>query len=69
MGIISGIGKNFRSISRYNQILKVLIKYGFEDFVDYLEESKQYTFLQRLIPKTSRKHAAQYSRWAKMRLV
>jgi ubiquinone biosynthesis protein len=69
MGIISGIGKNFRSISRYNQILKVLIKYGFEDFVDYLEESKQYTFLQKLIPKASRKHAAQYSKWAKMRLV
>ncbi|MCK0109482.1 AarF/UbiB family protein [Flavobacteriaceae bacterium S0825] len=69
MGIISGIGKNFRSISRYNQILKVLIKYGFEDFVDYLEESKQYTFLQKLIPKASRKHASQYSKWAKMRLV
>ena len=51
MGIISGIGKNFKSISRYNQILKVLVKYGFEDFVDYLEESKQYTFLHRLIPK------------------
>ena len=69
MNIISGIGKNFRSISRYNQIIKVLIKYGFEDFVDYLEESKQYTFLQKLIPKASRKHAAQYSKWAKMRLV
>jgi len=69
MGIIAGIGKNFRSISRYNQILKVLIKYGFEDFVDYLEESKQYTFLQKLIPKKSRKQASQYSKWAKMRLV
>ena len=69
MGIIAGIGKNFRSISRYNQILKVLIKYGFEDFVDYLEENKQYTFLQKLIPKASRKHATQYSKWAKMRLV
>jgi len=69
MGIIAGIGKNFRSISRYNQILKVLIKYGFEDLVDYLEENKQYTFLQKLIPKGSRKHATQYSKWAKMRLV
>ncbi|WP_347925613.1 AarF/UbiB family protein [Pontimicrobium sp. SW4] len=69
MGIIAGIGKNFRSISRYNQIIKVLIKYGFEDLVDYLEENKQYTFLQKLIPKTSRKHATQYSKWAKMRLV
>jgi len=69
MGIISGIGKNFRSISRYNQILKVLIKYGFEDLVDYLEESKEYTFLQKIIPKSSRKKATEYSKWAKMRLV
>lgn len=69
MGIISGIGKNFKSISRYNQILKVLVKYGFEDLVYYLEEKKQYTFIQKLIPKASRKHAMAYSKWAKMRLV
>ncbi|WP_299336396.1 AarF/UbiB family protein [uncultured Psychroserpens sp.] len=69
MGIISGIGKNFKSISRYNQILRVLLKYGFEDLVYYLEEKKQYTFLQKLIPKSSRKHAMEFSKWAKMRLV
>jgi len=69
MGIIAGIGKNFRSISRYNQILKVLIKYGFEDLVDYLDDNKEYTILQKLISKASRKHATQYSKWAKMRLV
>ena len=69
MGIINGIGKKFRSISRYNQILKVLIKYGFEDLVEYLEENNQYTFIQKLIPKASRKHAVAYSKWAKMRLV
>ncbi|MCA0154246.1 ABC1 kinase family protein [Winogradskyella vincentii] len=69
MSIFSGLGKNFRSISRYNQILKVLLKYGFEDLVQYLEEKKRYTFLQKLVPKKSRKHALQYSKWAKMRLV
>lgn len=69
MNIISGIGKNFKSISRYNQIIKVLIKYGFEDLVDYIEENKEYTFLQKLIPKASRKHAKEHSKWAKMRLV
>ncbi|PWK20705.1 ABC1 kinase family protein [Xanthomarina spongicola] len=69
MGIIAGIGKNFRSISRYNQIIKVLIKYGFEDLVEYIEENKKYTFFQKLIPKTSRKRAIEYSKWAKMRLV
>jgi ubiquinone biosynthesis protein len=69
MGIIAGIGKNFRSISRYNQIVKVLIKYGFEDLVEYLEENNQYSFMRKLIPKASRKHAMAYSKWAKMRLV
>ena len=69
MGFISGIGKNFKSISRYNQILKVLIKYGFEDLVNYLEENKEYSFLKKIIPKASRKHATEYSKWAKMRLV
>lgn len=69
MGLIVGIGKNFKSLSRYNQIIKVLIKYGFEDLVDYLEESKRYTFLQKLIPKASKNKAKSYSKWAKMRLV
>ncbi|NNL34164.1 MAG: AarF/ABC1/UbiB kinase family protein [Flavobacteriaceae bacterium] len=69
MGIISGIGRKFRSISRYNQIIKVLVKYGFEDLVDYIEENKKYTYLQKIIPKASKKHATQYSKWAKMRLV
>ncbi|WP_435412708.1 ABC1 kinase family protein [Psychroserpens mesophilus] len=69
MGILSGIGKNFKSISRYNQILRVLIKYGFEDFVYYLDEKKKYAFIKKLVPSKSRSHAMEFSRWAKMRLV
>ncbi|MBO6632366.1 MAG: hypothetical protein JJ936_12585, partial [Psychroserpens sp.] len=69
MGILSGIGRNFKSISRYNQILKVLLKYGFEDLVQHLEEKKRLTFLRKLIPKSSRMHAMEFSKWAKMRLV
>ena len=69
MGIITDIRKNFKSISRYNQILRVLLKYGFEDLVHYLGENKQYIFIQKLIPSSTRKHVAKYSKWAKMRLV
>src|SRR5210317_10965 len=69
MGLLIGIRNNFKSISRYNQILKVLLKYGFEDLVFYLDESKRYTFFQKLIPKTYREHALLYTKWAKMRLV
>lgn len=69
MGILTGIRKNFKSISRYNQILRVLLKYGFEDLVYYLDERKQFTFLQKIIPSASRKRALLYTKWAKMRLV
>ncbi|WP_372752705.1 AarF/UbiB family protein, partial [Mariniflexile sp.] len=69
MGLITNIRNSFKSISRYNQILRVLIKYGFEDLVHYLEENKQYTFIQKLIPSATRIKVAKYSKWAKMRLV
>ena len=69
MGVLTGIRRNFKSISRYNQILKVLMKYGFEDLVYYLDERKRYTFVQKLIPQASRKRALLYTKWAKMRLV
>ena len=69
MGVLNGIRKNFKSISRYNQILKVLLKYGFEDLVYYLDENKHYTFFQRFIPKSYRTRALSFTKWAKMRLV
>ncbi len=37
--------------------------------VQYLEENKHYTFIQKLIPNSTRKRVTQYSKWAKMRLV
>jgi ubiquinone biosynthesis protein len=69
MGIITDIGKKFKSISRYNQILKVLLKYGFDDLVNNLGENKEYIFIQKLIPNSTRQRVHQYSKWAKMRLV
>ncbi len=69
MGILTGIRNNFKSISRYNQILRVLLKYGFEDLVYYLDERKRYKFIQKLIPDASKKRALSYTKWAKMRLV
>ncbi len=69
MSILSGIGIKLKSVNRYNQILKVLIKYGFEDLVQYLEEKKKYSFLRKLVPNSARKHALKYTKWEKMRLV
>ncbi|RSK41401.1 ABC1 kinase family protein [Mangrovimonas spongiae] len=69
MGIATDVIKRIKSISRYNQILRVLIKYGFEDLVQYLENNRYYTFFQRLLPDATKKHINQYNKWARMRLV
>lgn len=69
MGIFNNIKDKYRSIMRYNQIMSVLFKYGFEDLVQHLEQRKKLTFLRYIIPKSSRKHALQFTKWEKMRLV
>ena len=69
MSAFSKIKRKYRSVARYNQILRVLVKYGFEDLVHHLEERGKFTFLRKLIPKASRKHALQFTKWEKMRLV
>jgi ubiquinone biosynthesis protein len=69
MGVVSSIKRKYNSVSRYNEILRVLIKYGFEDLVQQLEEGKRFAFLKRLIPERSRIQAMEYSKWEKMRMV
>lgn len=69
MGLISSIKRKYKSVSRYNEILKVLVKYGFEDLVQHLEEEKKFDFIRRLIPDRSKVQAMQFTKWEKMRLV
>lgn len=69
MGFLSSIDKRYHRIKRYNQILSVLLKYGFEDLVTYMEEKKRFLFLKRLIPKSTIDQALHLSKWEKMRLV
>lgn len=69
MALFSGIGRRLRSIKRYNQILRVLARYGFEDLVQYMEETKRMGFIRRLIPRSARKRARLYTKWERMRLV
>ena len=69
MGVVASIKRKYKSVSRYNEILRVLIKYGFEDLVQQLEERQKFTFLKKLIPERSRIQAMEYSKWEKMRLV
>lgn len=69
MGMFSGIRKRYRSFVRYNQILRVFVRYGFEELVVYMIDTGKYSFLRKLIPKTTKKNAQKYTRWEKIRLV
>lgn len=69
MGLLSYLDGKFSYLKRYNDIIKVLFKYGFEDLVSYLEEKKRFRFLKKLIPKSTYSQALHLSKWEKMRLV
>ncbi|MEM5565435.1 AarF/ABC1/UbiB kinase family protein [Psychroserpens sp. AS72] len=69
MGVFGQISDSYNSVARYNQILKVLIKYGFDDLVFYMKREKRFQFFQKFIPKSSKKRALKHTKWVKMRLV
>ena len=69
MGIFSSISDRYNSVARYNQIIKVLVKYGFDDLVYYMRKEKRYRFFQRFIPQSSQLRALEHTKWEKMRLV
>jgi ubiquinone biosynthesis protein len=69
MGLFSGITRQYRHIKRYNQVIGVFLKYGFEDLVSYLNEHKRFEFLRKLIPRSTYKDALRLTKWEKMRLV
>lgn len=69
MGILSYISQKYSRAKRYNQVISVFLKYGFEDLVSYLNEKKRFNFVRKLIPGATYKHALTLSKWEKMRLV
>jgi len=69
LGLLSYIDRKYNSFRRYNQIISVLLKYGFEDLVAYLDEKKRFSVLKKIIPKATYEHALHLSKWEKMRLV
>jgi ubiquinone biosynthesis protein len=69
MGLFSSLRERYRSFVRYNQILRVFVRYGFEEIVSHMISTGRYSFIRRLIPKTTKKNAQKYTKWEKMRLV
>ncbi len=69
MGLFSELKRRYKSFRRYNKIIRVFVKYGFEDFVSYIIQNGSLRFLRRLIPRFTRNRASMHSKWEKMRLV
>lgn len=69
MWLFGSIIRRFKAIRRYNQILRVFVKYGFEDLVSYLEDEKRFGFIRKLLPKRVIKSAKKYSKYERMRLL
>src|ERR1700751_3734246 len=69
MGVLNYIDRKYSSVKRYNQIISVLVKYGFEDLVAYMDEKNRLSFFKKLIPKSTYEKAMHLSKWEKMRLV
>lgn len=69
MGLFSYFTQRFQHMKRYNQVIGIFLKYGFEDLVSYLNEKKRFVFIKRLIPTSTYSNALKLSKWEKMRLV
>lgn len=69
MGLFSGIERRYKSFRRYNQIIRVFVKYGFENLVSQMIDSGSFKLIRKLIPKTTKKRAQLHTKWEKMRLI
>lgn len=69
MSIFTGWVRKYKSFVRYNQIIRVFVRYGFEEMVGHLIASGRYRWIRRLIPRTTKKSAQEHNRWERMRLI
>jgi len=68
MGIIAYIDRKYHHVRRYNQIAGILLKYGFEDIVSYMDDKKRFPLLRKLLPKKTYEQSVHLSKWEKIRL-
>lgn len=69
MALFDSLRQRYRSFVRFNRILRIFVRYGFEDIVSYLIETRRFPLLRKLIPRATRKNARKYTKYEKMRLV
>lgn len=65
---IGSIGRTYRHLDRYRQILGVLFKYGFDELIDTLNLEKHLKIGLKLIPHETRQRVASLSRAERLRM-
>ena len=69
MNFFSFFGSQYGNLGRYRQIIRVLLYYGFDEIVSYMEENKRYSLIRKLIPSKKKINAASISKWERLRMV
>lgn len=65
---IVNIGKTYRYINRYREIITVLIKYGFDDFISKLNLRRTFNISKNIFPKGKYSKTVITSRYERIRL-
>jgi ubiquinone biosynthesis protein len=68
MNLFRFIISQLRHARRYNRVVSVLLKYGFDDYVANLDKNRRFSLVKLLVPKWRRKRAAQFTKWERMRM-
>ena len=69
MALFDSIRQRYRSFVRFNRILRIFVRYGYEDVVSYLIETRRFPLVRKLIPRATKRNAQKYTKYEKMRLV
>lgn len=69
MGLLKFFARQVKHIGRYNKILRVLVKYGFDDYVSHLDKKRGFFLIRWFISKKRIKQANIFTKWERMRMV
>lgn len=68
MGLTKFVFQQFKYTRRYNQIIRILFRYGFEDYISGFSNGKKYNLLRLFVSKRKVKEASNHTKWERMRM-
>ncbi len=66
---IGSIGRTYRHVNRYREIITVLIQHGFGDLITNSQIEKYFDFGKKFIPNKKIEEVTSLSRWERIRMV